>query len=326
MAEGHARGATHPTNDEAEPPALPAQPQRGEPTVGAEEMRGPPQRTATPRPMGEPGGRADWPAIQRADPPDIAAHRGGEAVTAGQPDREPEGPMPDTECEDGLHASSATGHAGAAALANLTRHAHASTPEEAPPRDPLETGAVSETREATADTPQRTADRETSSSGHNCDDDSLDAFMESCMDDPHTVPTPAAPGVHPEPRRHHVEDTPFTISRQAHLQRAYTAPKQVTAAGEGDAAASGAADRTTDECGAPGGGARVEAATNTASETTGPLPGTAPPWEQGHLDCARLEGNASRPGDQAEQAAAWDLGLWIPRLTAAEQLALAISI
>ena len=34
------------------------------------------------------------------------------------------------------------------------------------------------------------------------------------------------------------------------------------------------------------------------------------------LDYARLEGDASRPGEQAEQAAARDLGLWIPRLTA----------
>ena len=41
VSEGHAREAAQPTNDEAEPPALSTQPQRGEPTVGAEEMRGP---------------------------------------------------------------------------------------------------------------------------------------------------------------------------------------------------------------------------------------------------------------------------------------------
>ena len=74
VAEGHTRGAAQPTNDEAESPALPTQPQRGEPTVGAEEMRGAPQRTATPPPMGEPGRGADRPAMQSADPTDIAAH------------------------------------------------------------------------------------------------------------------------------------------------------------------------------------------------------------------------------------------------------------
>ena len=68
------------------------------------------------------------------------------------------------------------------------------------------------------------------------------------------------------------------------------------------------------------------AATNTASEPIGPPPGTAPPWGQGHLDYARLEGDADRSGEQAEQAATQDLGLWVPRLTAGEQLALAVRI
>ena len=326
MSEGHAREAAQPTNDEAEPPALPTQQQRAEPTVGAEEMRGPPQRTATPTPMAEPGGGADRPAIQHPDPPDIAAHGSGEALTAGRPDTEPEGPMPDTECEDSLHPPSATGRAGAAPLANLARHADANTLGEAPPRDPSETRATSENREATPDTPQRAAGRETSPSGHNRDDDSFDAFMEFCMGDPHTLPTSAAPRVHPEPRRDHAEDTPLTIPRQAHLQRDYTALGQVTAAGEGHATASGAANQTTDERGAQGGSARVEAATNTASKPTGPPPGTNPPWGRGHLNYVRLESNARRPSDEAEQPAARGLGLWIPRLTAGEQLALAVSI
>ena len=214
--------------------------------------------------------------MQSADPPDIAAHGGGEELTADQPDTEPEGPMPDTKCEDSLHPPSATGRAAAAPLANLARRADASTPGGAPPEDPPEARAVSETRQATPDKPQRAADRETSPSGHNRDDDSFDAFMESCMGDLHTVPAPEAPRVDPEPRRDDAEDTPLTI-RQAHLQRNYTALRQVTAAGEGHAAASRAADRTTDERGASGDGTSVEAATNTASEPTGPPPGTAPP-------------------------------------------------
>ena len=149
VSEGHAREAAQPTNDEAEPPALQTLPQRREPTVGAEEMRGPQQRTATATPMQEPGRGADRPAIQHADPPDIATHGSGEALTACQPDTEPEEPMPDTECGDGLHPPSATGRAGAALLANLAHHADASAPGEAPLQDPPETRAASETREAT---------------------------------------------------------------------------------------------------------------------------------------------------------------------------------
>ena len=135
-----------------------------------------------------------------------------------------------------------------------------------------------------------------------------------------------APRVNPEPQRHQAQDTPLTASRQAHLQRDYTALVLVTTAHEGQATASGAEDRTADEGGAPGEGARVEAATNTASEPIGPPPGTAPPRGRGHLDYARLEGNASHPSEQAEQAATQDLGLWVPRLTAGERLALAVRI
>ena len=149
------------------------------------------------------------------------------------------------------------------------------------------------------------------------------------MSDPHTVPTPAAPRVRPEPRRNHAEGTPLTMSRQAHLQRDYTAlrhTEHATATGDRHATASGAADQTPDERGAPGSEARVEVGTNKASEPTGPPPGTAPPWGRGHLDYARLEGDASRPSDHAEQAAAQDLGMLINRLTTEEQLALAVSV
>ena len=70
----------------------------------------------------------------------------------------------------------------------------------------------------------------------------------------------------------------------------------------------------------------MEAATNTASEPICPPLGNAPPWGRGHLDHACLEGDASHPSEQAEQAATQDLGLWVPRLIAGEQLALAVSI
>ena len=206
-----------PTNDEAEPPALPTQLQRGEPMVGAEKMRAPPQGTPTPTPMRGPGRGADQPSMQSADPPNKAAHGGGGALTTNQPDTEPEGPTPDTECEDGLQRPSATDHAGAAPLADLALCADASTPGGALPRDPPEIRVASETRKATPDTPQHAADGETSPSAHNRDDDSFDAFMESCKGDLHTVRALAAPCVHPEPRRDHAEDRTLTASRHAHL-------------------------------------------------------------------------------------------------------------
>ena len=264
--------------------------------------------------------------MHSADPRNIAAHGGGEALAADQPDTEPEGPTLHTECEDGLHRPSATDRAGVAPLANLTLRADASTPGGAPQRDPPETRAGSETRGATPDTPERATDRESSPSGHDCGDDPFDAFMVFCRGDPHTVPALTAQGVHREPRRDQAEDTPLTASRQAHLQRDYTALGQVTAAGVGQATASGAADRTADERGARGEGARVEAATNTASKPIGPPPGTPMPWERGHLHYPRLEGDANHPGEQAEQAATQNPGFWVPRLTAGGQLALAVRI
>ena len=292
--------------------------------MGAQEMQEFPQRTPTPTQMGEPGGGADWPPMQGADPPHEAAHGSDEALAAGRPGAEPKGPTPDTECEDGLHQPSAADRARAAPLAKLALRADASTPEGALQRDKPETRAGSETLEATPDKPQRATEGGTATDRHNRDDDSLDAFMESCR--AHAVPAPAAPRIHPEPRRDQAEEEPLTAARQAHLQRDYTALEQVTTGVEGQATASGAADRTADERGAPGEGARVEAATNTASEPLGPLPGTAPPWGRGHLEYARLEGDVSNPSEQAEHAATQHLGLWIPRLIAEEQLALAVGV
>ena len=135
--------------------------------------------------------------MQSADPPHEAAHGSDEALAAGRPGAEPKGPTPDTECEDGLHRPSAADRASAAPLVNLALRADASTPGGAPQRDPPETRAGSETREATPDTPQRAAEGGTSPDGHNRDDDSFDAFMESCRDDPRAVPAPAVPRVHP---------------------------------------------------------------------------------------------------------------------------------
>ena len=220
----------------------------------------------------------------------------------------------------------AADHAGAAPQANLATRAGASTPGEALQRDPPETSAGSEARETTPDTPQRADEGGTSPSRHNRDDDSFDAFMDSCRDDPQAVPVPETPRVQPEPQRHQADDTPLKVPRQAHLQRDYTTLGQIATTGEGQATASGAADRTTDKRNAPGEGTRVKAATNTASEPVAPPPGAARPLGRGHLDYARLEGDASHPSKQAEQEGTQDLVFWIPRLVTGEQLELAVRI
>ena len=60
------------------------------------------ERRAHPE-MGGPSGGVEQPAIQHADPPDSPTNGSGEALTAGQPDAEPEEPMPDAGHEACLH-------------------------------------------------------------------------------------------------------------------------------------------------------------------------------------------------------------------------------
>ena len=136
--------------------------------------------------------------------------------------------------------------AGAATLADPAHHTDASAPGETPPRDPPGTRGKSQTRETTPNTPQRAAGRDASPNEHNCDEDSFDTFMESCMGDSHKVPThDTAPRVRPEERRDHAKGTPLTMSRHAHVQRDYTAlgrTEHATATGDGHPAASGTAD------------------------------------------------------------------------------------
>ena len=173
-------------------------------------------------------------------------------------------------------------------------------------------------------------DRETSPSGHNRDEDLFAAFMESSRSNPHADPAPAAPRGRPDPGGDHTEGTPLTVSRQAHLQRDYTAlgmeTEHATATDDRPATPSCAADQALDERSTPESGTRVEAGTNTASQPTSQPPGTSLSLGRQHLDYARSEGDPRHPSARAEQAAARDLGLWIDRLTTEEQLAQAVSI
>ena len=253
-----------------------------------DEMRGPPERTETPPPAAgpphteKPSRGVHQRAKPHADPAGMVANGSGEASTAGQPGTEPDNPMPDARHEAGHHPPSAhgakpAGRADAAPLASPAHHAYASAPGEAPPRGPPETRAKSEARETTPDPPQRAAERKTSPSGHNRDEDSFDALMKFCM---------RAPRPRLGPQRDYAEGAPLTMSRQAHLQRNYTAlghTEHATATDDRPAIASRAPDQTPDERGAPGSGTRLEAGTNTASEPTGQPTGTAPPWRPGHL-------------------------------------------
>ena len=242
--------------------------------------------------------------------------------------------MPPVYPQKTAHEAQAAGHAGAA---SSTAPAHCrdtgepgnAAPGLAPPRGPPGAYAKSEAQTTTPDMPKRAANRGKSTGGHNRDKDSFDAFMESCGSNPHTDPTPATPCGHPDPRGDHTGGSALRVSRQAHVQRDYTAlgmeTEHAAALDDGPATASGAADQAPDEHSAQGSATLVETGTNTTSEHADQPRGTSPSLGWGHLDYARSEGDARDPSAHGEQAAAQDLDLWIDRLSGGEQLALAVS-
>ena len=220
-------------------PALPAQPQREEPTVDAtEEAGGPPQRKEAPLPAadlparGPP--RAEIPSGVRGQPKnqhastlanrlqDMAARESSGAPDAGQPGTGPGELTPDAghaavPPPPTTHGAQTTGHASAAPSAAPAyrsnagaggRHIRGGT-DTGPTSSPGRVGAW----ETTSDTPKRAADRGTSPGGHTRDEDCFDSFMESCRSAPHTDPTPAALHGHPEPRDDHTGGAPLTVSR-----------------------------------------------------------------------------------------------------------------
>ena len=248
----------------------------------------------------------------------MAASRGDEVRDAGQPGAGPDeqnaghapGLPPPTAQE-----TQPADRADAAPLTAPARHSDGGAPGKAasgqlPPQGPAGACARSETRDTTPDTPQRAANRETLPGGQNRDEDSFDAFMEYGRSDPRADPAPDAPRGYPEPRGNHTEGTPPMVSRQAHLQRDYTAVgMQIAHAAtteDGPATASGAAGQTPDKHNIQG---SRTASTNTAGEPIRQPPGTTPSWGQGHLGYTRSKGNASHPSAHAEQAATQDMGL-----------------
>ena len=202
-----------------------------------------------------------------------------------------------------------------------------------PTQGPSEAHAELEARTTTPDTPKHTTNRGPSPGGHTRDEDSFDAFMESCRSASHTDATPTARRSHPEPGADQTGGRPLTVSHQAHMQRdkagqgARTGDTAATV--DGHATAREAAGQTPDEPprhSAQGSGTRVETCTNTASEPADQPPRTTPSLEQGHLDYARSDGNARHPSPHTEQVAGQDLDLWIDRFATGERLALAVSI
>ena len=207
---------------------------------------------------------------------------------------------------------------GTAPTTVLTHRCDAGTPgdaasREAPTQGPPQAHAESHARTTAPDTPKRATDRGPSPNGHTRDEESFDAFMESCRSGPQTDPAPTAPRSHPEPRGDHTGGTPLAMSRQAHLQRNYAASgartEDTAATDDGHATARGAAGKTPDEPprhSAQGSGTRVETGTNTTSEPAKQPPRATQAWGREHLDYARSEGNARHPNAHAEQAAAQD--------------------
>ena len=232
VPEDQTREALQPAGGAATPPAPPARPQRKEATVdGTEEMGGPLQLTEAPLPAAD---LPREPENQRASPPVMAASGSEVSPNAGQPDTGPDEPVPDAKHAAGLpprtaHGAQLAGQADAAPFTGPAHHSNAGAPQnaasgKAPPQGPPGAQAKSAGRDTTPDAPHGAAHRETSPGGHNCDEDSFDAVMESCRSDPHADPAPAPRRGRREPRCNHTEGTPLTVSRQAQLQRDYTAP------------------------------------------------------------------------------------------------------
>ena len=276
-------------------------------------------------------------------PPDMEARESSEAPDACQPDTGPGGPTPDAEHaaappQPTAHGAETAGHAGAAPSTAPAHRSYAGVPgdatsREAPRQGPPQAHAESEARANTPDTPKRAANRGPSPGVHTRDEDSFDAYMESCRSAPHTDPTLAALQSHQELRGDNTGGTPLTVSHQVHLQRDYAAGGARTddtpATDDGHATKREATGQTLDEPpwhSAQGSGMCVETGTNTANKPADQPPGTTPSWGRGHLDYTRSEGDARRPSAHAEEAAAKDLDLWIDRITAGERLAQAVSI
>ena len=305
VPDGQTRAATPIKDDAAAPAAQPAKPQREEPTVDPmEDAGGPPQQKEAPVPAADlnargppraeiPSGVTDQPGNQHAStpanrPPDMAARRSSEAPDTGPPGTGPGGPtLGAGHAADAppppAHGAQTAVHAG---TAPSTAQAHPSdagtagdsTSGEAATQGPPQAHAGSGARATTPDTRKGGSDWGPSPDGHGRDEDSFDAFMESCRCAPQMDPAPTVPPRHAQPRGDHTEPAqgpprePLTLSRQAHLQRDYAAlearTQDTAATDDGHATAHGADDQTPDKPPRPsaqGSGTRVEMGTNTAS-------------------------------------------------------------
>ena len=256
VPHGQTRVGTPIKEDAAAPPAPPDQPQHEEPMVDAtKDAEGPPQQKEAAVPTADlnargppraeiPSGVTGQPSNQHAStpangPPDMAARESSEAPDTGKTGTGPGGRMPGAgraaePPQPPAHRAKTVNHAGTAPSTAPAHRRHAGTPgdatsREAPTQGPPQAHAESDARATTPDKPKRATDRGPSPGGHTSDEDSFDAFMESCKSAPQTDPAPTAPQSHPEARGDHTEPArgplrePLAVLRQAHLQRDYAA-------------------------------------------------------------------------------------------------------
>ena len=171
-----------------------------------EEAGGPPQRKEARQPTADlnargppraeiPSGLTGQPSNQHARtpancPPDMAARETSEAPDTGQPGTGLGGPTPGARHaadppRPPAHGAQTTGHAGTAPSTAPAYRNYAGTPgdstsTEAPGQGPTQAQAASDARATKLDRPKHATDRGPSPDGHTCDEDSFDAFMESC--------------------------------------------------------------------------------------------------------------------------------------------------
>ena len=136
-------------------------------------------------------------------PPDMAACESSEAPDTGPPGTGPGGPTPGNghAADPPPPPAHEAQTAGPTGTAPSTAPAHRSntgttgeaTSGESPTQGPPQAWAEPDARVTTPDTPQGTTNRGPSPGGHTRDEDSLDAFMDSCRSAPRNGPSAECP-------------------------------------------------------------------------------------------------------------------------------------
>ena len=240
----------------------------------------------------------------------MAARGDSKAPDTGPPSTRPGGPSPGTGHAADPPPSPAheAQTAGPADTAPSTARAHRSDTEtpgdatsgEAQTQGPPQAQAEPDARATTPDTPQPATDRGLSPGGHTRNEDSFDAFMNSCRSASLTDPAATVPRSHQEPRGDHTEPArgpprePLALSHQAHRHRDYAALGARTENTAGDPGA----DKEMTEASGPqeSGGPPPTSASHPMTLQQEPSAETVP---EGHPDTA--PGHTSPTGTTPDQ-------------------------